>query len=662
MNRITRQALAIACAATCLPATCLPALANAEDTSLKPDMIVSATRFPVPTKEVASSYTIITSKDIETHQYQTIIDALKSVPGLSVAQSGSTGTLTSIFSRGASSNQTLVQINGIAINDPSSPGGAANLANIPLDNVERIEIVRGPQSALYGSQAMGGVVNIITKSGARAPVTTMRAEAGTLGTLNTYASTGGHAAATDYFFSVAREDTKGSDTTPARLRGAQGSERDGNEVHSGSLALKTRLGDMLSTSGYFQYSDADTDFDSDGMDAFFAGTYQNPDSKIRSRRLLANASLDGSFFDGAWSPTLRISYTRQTARTTDQPDAGGSVFAEDDVYTGKKTEAAFDNSFRVTDWNKMALGASYTRDAYQSSGIRDFGGGFIITPQSDVHTTALAAYGSDHMTFGQGFFVTVSGRYDKPKDIDGRFSYTIAPGYFIKQTDTRLTASYGTGFKAPSLQQRFGYDPDSFGGYYIGNPDLKPETSRGWEAGFEQGLPFNDALFGASWYQSRVRNAIAVVFDMFFNSTAVNVNEFKTRGLEAFFEMQPFDNVTTRVDYTFTILEADVFASTLARRPRHQVSLTAQWAPWEGTQFSTDYQWVDPYRDIPRDGFGYYLNPAPYSVVNVAASQALTRRVTVTGRINNLFDQGYEPVNGFEAPGIEALAGLRLSF
>lgn len=657
MNRSTRQVLAFACATICLPG-----LAKAEDQAREPDMIVSATRFPVPTKEVASSYTIITAKDIETHQYQTIIDALKSVPGLSVAQTGSAGTLTSIFARGSSSNQTLVQINGIAINDPSSPGGAANLANIPLDNVARIEIIRGPQSALYGSQAMGGVVNIITKSGARAPVTMLRVEGGTLGTLNTSASTGGHAASTDYFFSIARESTRGSDATPARLHGTQGSERDGNEIYSGSVALKTKLSDMLSASTFFQYSDADTDFDSDGMDAFFANTYQNPNSKIRSKKLLTNASLDGSFYDDKWAPTLRIGYTRQTARTTDQPDTGGSVYAEDDVYTGKKLEVALDNTVHVTDWNKLSLGTSFTRDAYQSSGIRDFGGGYFILPQSNVHTTALAAYGSDHITFGEGYFVTLSGRYDKPKGIDGRFSYTIAPGTYIRQTDTKLVASYGTSFKAPSLQQRYGYDPDSFGGYYIGNPNLKPETSRGWDAGFEQGLPFSDALFGASWYQSRVKNAIAVVYDIFFNSTAVNVNEFRTRGLEAFFEMKPFDNVTTRVDYTFTILEADVFASTLARRPRHQIGVTTQWSPREGTQFSADYQWVDPYRDIPRDGFGYYLNPAPYSVVNVAASQALTKAVTLTGRVNNLFDQTYEPVNGFQAPGIEALAGISVSF
>lgn len=657
MNRITRQALAMACATICLPG-----LAIAEDQSQAPEMIVSATRFPMPTKEVASSYTIITAKDIETHQYQTIIDALKSVPGLSVAQSGSTGTLTSIFSRGASSNQTLVQINGIAINDPSSPGGAANIASIPLDNVERIEIIRGPQSALYGSQAMGGVVNIITKSGTREPVTSLRIEGGTLGTLNTSASTGGHAASTDYFFSMTREATKGSDATPSRLHGAQGSERDGNEVHSGSAALKTRLNDTLSASTFLQYSDADTDFDSDGMDAFFANTYQNPDSKLRSKKLLTNASLDGSFHDGQWAPTLRIGYTRQTARTTDQPDVGGSIYAEDDVYTGKKLEAAFDNTFRITDGNRLSLGTSFTRDAYQSSGIRDFGGGYFILPQSNVHTTALAAYGSHHMTFGDGFFLTLSGRYDKPKGIDGRFSYTIAPGTYLKQTDTKLVASFGTGFKAPSLQQRYGYDPDSFGGYYIGNPNLKPETSQSWDAGFEQGLPFSDALIGVSWYQSRVRNAIAVVYDIFFNSTAVNVNEFRTRGLEAFFEIRPFDTVTTRVDYTFTILEADVFASTLARRPRHQIGVTTQWAPWDGTQFSADYQWTDPYRDIPRDGFGYYLNPAPYSVVNVAASQTLTKSVTLTGRVNNLFDQTYEPVNGFQAPGVEALAGISVSF
>ncbi len=177
--------------------------ALADETPVKtPKLLITSGAEPTPTKEVASSYTIVTAEDIATYQYRDIVALLQTVPGLHVTPYGGAGSLTSVFTRGAGSNQTLVMINGIPVNDPSSPAGAANLANIPLENVDRVEVVRGPQSALYGSQAIGGVINIITKTGSKEPVTTAKIEVGTLGTINTSASTGGSIGATDYFFSV----------------------------------------------------------------------------------------------------------------------------------------------------------------------------------------------------------------------------------------------------------------------------------------------------------------------------------------------------------------------------------------------------------------------------------------------------------------------------
>src|SRR5690606_6784338 len=193
-------------AITALTIAALAALpAQAEETLETGELLISGGIEPIPTKEVAASYTIITSEEIEKFQYRNLTDALKSVPGLHVVESGARGSLTPVFTRGANSNQTLVLVNGMPINDPSSPGGAANLAGVPLDNVARIEVVRGPQSALYGSQAIGGVVNIITKTGGGEPRSTLRVEGGTLGTLNTYASTGGSFGKTNYFLSLARE-------------------------------------------------------------------------------------------------------------------------------------------------------------------------------------------------------------------------------------------------------------------------------------------------------------------------------------------------------------------------------------------------------------------------------------------------------------------------
>ena len=659
MKRARRSAIA-ALALTAFAAT----YAQAEETEITtPELLVSGGIEPIPTKEVASSYTIITSEEIEKFQYRDVTDALKTVPGLHVVQSGARGSLTSIFTRGANSNQTLVMINGLPVNDPATANGAANLASIPLDNVARIEIVRGPQSALYGSQAIGGVVNIITKTGEGDPSSTVRVEGGTLGTLNTYASTGGSFGSSDYFLSISREDTDGTDITPERLHGGMRSEDDGSELVSGSGRISTKFNENLSGSLFFQYLESESDTDEDGSTAGFVSTHQNYDSFYEMKRLFVTGDVSGRFYGGTWRPRLSLGFTRQQTNSSDYPDAGGSINTIITENRGETLVASFDNALDIHPSHLLTFGVSHTREDFQSDGFRDYGT-IVINLNSDADTSASAFYLADHMTFGERFFATVSGRYDMPEEYDDRFSFTIAPGYYHPESDTRLTVTYGTGFKMPSLYQRFGFDPDGTN-EYRGNPNVEPETSKGWEVGIEQGLFGGEARAGATYFENEIEDAIVIVYTFVapgFDSTTANVDKFDTKGIEAFFEVQPVDRFTARVDYTWTVVEADVFTSTMSRRPRHKVGLTTSYEPWDGTIFSANAQWTDPHRDIPRDGFGFYVYPAPYTVVNIAASHRLTDSVKLTGRIDNLLDTSYEPAHGFAAPGIEALAGIEVTF
>lgn len=636
--------------------------AMADDTSAEtPPLLITTGAEPLPTKEVASSYSIITAEDIATYQYHDVVDALQSVPGLHVVQSGGAGSLTSVFTRGSNSNQTLVMINGLPVNDPSSPAGAANLGNFPIDNVERIEVVRGPQSALYGSQAIGGVINIITKSGGEKMTSTAKIEVGTLGTLNTSASTGGSFGDTNYFISVARDATDGNDITPARLRGAEGDEDDGNEAYNLSANLGFRLSDSVISKLFLQHTRANTDIDDSGADAFFNNTYQNRNNQIKTSTLLLGGDIEGSFFNNKWRPKLILGLTQTDSDSYDYVGSNDSIYSYDLSSDGETRKAEFANAVDLMDNNLLTFGATYQRDELETSGVRDFTGGFLILPSTNASTENYSVYLGDHITLGD-FFLTLNGRYDMPADFNNRFSYTIAPGYYIADTDTRLTASYGTGFKAPSLYQLYGYDPNSFGGFYIGNPALTPEKSKGWEAGIEQGF-FNGKLrAGATWFQTDIEDAISIVF-VGFNSTAMNTDKMKTKGAETFIAFDPFDNVTTRIDYSYTQVNSDTYTTTMTRRPRHKVGVTADWRPMDGTVLSTNVQWIDPHRDISRDGFvPYYVYAANYTIVNVALSQKLTDNLTFTAGINNLLDQSYEPAHGFEAAGIEALAGLAVTF
>ena len=641
--------------------------AQAADTSVTtPELLITAGATPLPTKEVASSYTIITADDIKAHQYRTLPEALKNVPGMTVVQNGGAGSLAKVFMRSMNSNHVLVLLNGQPISDQSSPDNAFNFAYGTLDNVERIEVVRGAQSALYGSQAMAGVINIITKTGKDAPETTLKVEAGTLGTLNTSAQTGGQFGKTNYYVSIGRQATDGNDITPARLRLGAAKEKDGNENVSLSGQVNTEINESLTASAFIQYTDAVTDLDEGGTDLAYNPIYQNLANSSRTRQLFLSGDIAGRFMDGFWQPKLSFGYTHYKTNTTDHPDPVMLYNDENVNDIGSHFGVQFDNGFNLSEANTLNVGGSYSHDEMIENGFRDFGGGYIQYPNSNATASAYSLSASDHQTIGENFFVVVSGRYDMPAEFDDYFSYTIAPGVYLPETDTRLTASYGTGFKVPSLYQRYGFSPyvSSFGpGTYNGNPNLKAEKNKSWDLGIEQAFLDGDLKLGATWFNNQIENGIVIVYPTFSTSTSVNVTSYKTHGLESFIDVQPLASVHARVTYTFTVVDATTVEPRL-RRPRHQVDFTTDWAVTDDTTLGGEVLWVGTYMDVLRDGVfpNLYGKQSGYSVTNISVTHKFNDWLSVSGKVNNLFDRAYEPANGFQAAGIEALAGVAVTF
>lgn len=641
-------------AITALTIAALAAIpAQAEEALETGELLITGGIEPIPTQEVASSYTIITSADIQRFQYRTVVDALKSVPGMNIVQQGGAGTLAYAFTRGGNSNQTLVLLNGQPVSDPSSPSNAFNFAFMTLENVERIEVVRGPQSALYGSQAIGGVVNIITKQGTTTPSNTLSVEGGTRGSLNTTFTSGGSVGKTSYFASLAAQTTNGSDIVPSRYRMGTPEEKDSYDNISGSLQLNSALSDEVKASVFAQFNDARND-----SDVSFGGIAAN----AKTLQYFLNGSIEGNFADGVWAPRLSTSFTQYHRKDVDYPD----VYAVDDSQSnnrGKRFTINADNAFRFTDWNVTTLGVEYAHEDFISNGylfIPDpLWGDYLSTADSSASTSSTAVYGSNHIDLGGRFFATVSGRYDIPRDFDKQFTYSVAPGYYVTETDTRLTASYGTAFKVPALFERYGFTATTYGDYR-GNPNLRPEKSRGWEIGVDQGLFSDSAKIGVTYFKNRIEDSITQ--DSFF-TTSINNPTFDASGFESYAEIDPFRNVSARIDYTYTLIDKGAAVNPILRRPRHVINGTLGWQMDDKTDFGANVQWVANYFDVYNSpvAFGIF-KASPYAVVNISGSHQLTDSVKLTARVNNLLNKQYEPADGFQAPGIEMFAGIVYTF
>jgi vitamin B12 transporter len=243
-------------------------------------------------------------------------------------------------------------------------------------------------------------------------------------------------------------------------------------------------------------------------------------------------------------------------------------------------------------------------------------------------------------------------RHDDNENFGGHSTWRVAPAYLIEATGTKLKASIGTAFKAPTLSQRFQDFPPTF----FGNPDLAPEKSLGMDAGFEQAILTGRARFGATYFHNDISDLIDSNATF---TTLINVGKAKTSGVEAFASFDVTDNFRIRADYTYTEAVNELTHADLLRRPRNKASFSASWTPYDPLQLTATIVYLGETDDIDRVTNATVVLPS-FGLVNIAADYKLNGEVSIFGRIDNLFDKHYENPNGFEGTGIGAYAGLRL--
>lgn len=623
------------------------------------ELVVTATRLATPRGEVASSVTVITAEDIRRRQFRSVSQALRSVPGVHVVQAGGPGQQTSVFMRGANSNHTLVLIDGIEATDPSSPAGAVDFANLWLDNIERIEIVRGPQSTLYGSDAIGGVIHITTRRGEGNLHGEGELEGGSDNSFNQRASLAGSGDKVNYSVGVTHIDTDGDSVTPARLRDGVPAEDDGYENWTTSARLGIDLSDSLEVNFFGRYIDSETDLDPELFDADFgSGTTEDRDAELDQTEYLLRAEAKAQLLDGLWETTFSTSYTDFDRHNRNDRQSPAETLTRTD-FDGDKLKFELKNDFYPVDAHILTLGLETEKENMDAGGFSDFGG-FIVGEESDADSRNNAVYTQDQFSYGDSLFGTLGLRYDDHDDFGSEVTYRVAPVYVHRKTDTRIKASVGTGFKAPTLFQTDGFSPNIFGSFFRGNPDLDPEKSFGWEVGVEQAVWGDRLNVGATWFKSDIDDLMQVVFDPAFNSTYVNIDEADIKGVEAFIHTQPFESLAVRFDYTWTDAEDDNTGEPLLRRPQHKLDVDVEYRPIAKASISLAVNYVSDYKDISRETSGV-IHGDDYAVLDVAAEYELSRQWRIFGRIDNATDEHYEPADGFQAPDRGMFAGAELT-
>jgi len=590
-------------------------------------IVVSATRFDIPLDQSPSSVSEITSQEIELKQIERVSDALREVPGLSVVQSGAPGQLTSVFTRGLRSEHTQVLLDGVPINQGLQ--GAFNFADLTTDNIDRIEVVRGPQSTLYGPRALAGVIQIFTKQGEGTPGATFTAEAGSYDTFRESVQSDGKIGMFDYSFGASRLDTDNA--------------RPNNQYRNTAAIADVGWSpnEQLRISSLFTYSLSDIGL----PNTIFT---PKPRDNFLTERWLIAPHVDVRISDW-WEHKFIFSYDEE--RQVNDPNEDGFVGATRALFT--RATIDYQNNLRPTSWLTLTSGFFYSEvDAGQERPFVSQMFGPQPTFVSD-HTEQTGAFLQATLTPIKNLIFVAGGRFDHFNQFGDIWTYRFAGSYKIDQTNTTLHSSVATGFSPPSSQDKiFG---NNFG--------LKPEKDFAWDAGIEQRFWENKIAVGATYFHNDLSNLIG--FSGLFET--LNLGAARTQGIEMELRAQPIVDLVFTATYTYLDAEktssADInqpVGARLPRRPRNEGYISASYLWCKKLRTTIAAKFVNAREELNFGGPNFDIED--YGFVNIAAEYEVNKYMSIFGRIDNLTDEQYAEVFGFPALGRAAYAGVKVRF
>jgi vitamin B12 transporter len=612
---------------------------------------VTATRLPTPADQVAATVTVLDKAAIDRAQDIGMSDLLLRTPGVTMSRNGGYGTTTSLRIRGAETDQTVVVIDGVKLNDPSSAGGGYNFANLLVGDASRIEVLRGPQSTLWGSQAIGGVVNIVTALPEKPLEASFDVEAGSRDTVSARVALGGKSGPLTWRIGGRAFSTDGISAIAPAFGGKE-TDPYSNRSVTGRAELAVTSNVSVDLRGY--YSSGRNDFDATTADSPAYGF---------NKEFVGYAGVNVALFDGRFRNRFAYGYTDTKRDQYDPRNQRQQTFDS----AGRNERLEYQGSFAIaTGWTAV-FGAENEKSRFSS-----------VSPPAALATPVPApATGSAEITsfYGQlnvqpiaGLTVTGGVRNDDHSRYGSKTLFS-AGGVWVLPTHTVIRASYGEGFKAPTLFQLFSE---------FGNGALNPERAHGWEAGAEQRLFGGKLTFGGTYFERTTTDQI--VFTgcaakstlplCFQPGTAIarsgyylNVARAEAHGIEAQASAQPLPGLTIDGNYSWTVAEdrspgTATFGKWLPRRPQETAngSISYLWpfglttgaaVRWSGHSFdnASNAQRLDA-----------------YTLVDLRAEYAVTKTLKVFARVENLTDEQYMTIYRYGTLGRSIYAGFRGRF
>ena len=650
--------------------------------ALSESLVVSAAHVDLPLSQAAASVAVVRGAELEARQIRTIGDALRTVPGLEVAQNGTIGSLTSLFTRGGESDFTLVLVDGMRAN---AFGGGLDLSQVPLVDVERVEIVRGPQSAVFGSDAIGGVVQIVTNGcGVRVQADgpcdrfDVSLEGGTLGTVRGRAATGGARGSLTWNVSAEHAQTDGFRGVAPATGETVGND-DGRVQHGGgALAWAHETGADVRGQAHFSFSERG-----------FPGAYgSNPIGAYTGVDRISRGETNRRQFGVRWAQPWGGAGSRIRQRTeagvTDFDSNFLSAFGASESNTGRvafrtQTDASLTGALGVSagfELLRERAGSTFiTGETFQPIPVKRLAGGYFGEVRYAPGTRLSLAGGLrvEHIRRDamQGNPSAFSPRPPFSGESIASANPRLAVAYLLRGGDgapsTRVRASAGSGIRPP----------DAFEIAFTDNPGLKPERSRSVDAGVQQTFRQGGAVIDATVFLNAYDDLIVTVGRSFRDASRYrtdNISNARSRGVELAAGLRPVAALDLRAAYTWLDTEIRAVDNSteapapyrvgeqLIRRPRHRGSLTASFTAARMTAFA-NLEMRGAVRDIePTFGAsGGVFDADGYTVLDVGSAFRVTSMLELFARVENAADRAYEEAFGFPAPGRLVMAGVRVA-